>query len=707
MDKHGTLRHYFGHEGFRAGQETMVDALLGGRDALGVMPTGAGKSVCYQVPALMLPGITLVISPLISLMADQVAALRSAGVPAAYINSTLTPRQMDIALERAYQGQYKIIYVAPERLETASFLQFAQSTEISMIAVDEAHCVSQWGQDFRPVYLRIADFVDALPRRPVMGAFTATATRRVREDVIRQLRLIDPAGVTTGFDRPNLYFEVVRPKHRDPALMQVLQGRQGQCGIVYCATRKQVEKVCDMLCAAGYAASRYHAGLSDEERKQNQEDFQYDRVQVMVATNAFGMGIDKSNVRYVIHYNMPRSMEAYYQEAGRAGRDGEPGECILLYMAQDIVTAKWMINNGEPNPALSAAEQAEVRRLDLQRLQSMIDYCTREHCLRTYILRYFGEMGAGDCGDCGHCTGGRYGDAAAADKPARSRRTAGKPAAGNAPVDSGLYEKLRAVRMSLAKKSHVPPYVICPDATLTSMCRVRPVTAEMMLQVSGMGEVKTARYGEAFMKVIRQQRGARESLPVAATPVAHRAEAPAPEPEAAGGGSSDDLFEQLRAVRSALAKAEGVFAFRICPDTTLTSMCRVRPVTAEMMLQVSGMGEVKTARYGEAFMKVIRQQRDEARQTPARPESAARKAAAVPKAAPARRKAASAPVRETVRTVSVTLPEAQEQILPATADDAALTQAYLSGVSISQMADALEMPASEIRRRLQHLGLIF
>ena len=593
MDKYDTLRHYFGHESFRAGQETMVDALLGGRDALGVMPTGAGKSMCYQVPALMLPGITLVISPLISLMADQVAALRSAGVPAAYLNSALTPRQMDIALERAYQGQYKIIYVAPERLETASFLHFAQSVEISMVAVDEAHCVSQWGQDFRPVYLRIADFVDALPRRPVMGAFTATATRRVREDIIRQLRLIDPAGVTTGFDRPNLYFEVVRPKHRDPALMQVLAGRQGQSGIVYCSTRKQVEKVCDMLCASGFAASRYHAGLSDEERKRNQEDFQYDRVQVMVATNAFGMGIDKSNVRYVIHYNMPRSMEAYYQEAGRAGRDGEPGECILLYMAQDIVTAKWMINNGDPNPALSAAEQAEVRRQDLQRLQSMIDYCTREHCLRTYILRYFGETGTGDCGDCGHCTGGRYGEAATADRPARTRRTAAMAGVDQAPVDSALFEKLRMVRTALAKVWHVPPYVICSDAALTSMCRVRPVTPEMMLQVSGMGEVKTARYGEAFMSVIRRQEGG------------------------------------------------------------------VRRTTK-----------------------------------PDRPAASPSPGKAVPQ-------------KERVVSFTAAAPPPSEVILPRAGDDASLTEAYLSGATIQQMAEALGIPAAQIRQRLQKLGLIF
>ena len=349
MQAQETLRKYFGHEAFRPGQEVMVNALTHHRDALGVMPTGAGKSMCYQVPALMMPGVAIVISPLISLMADQVAALKSAGVPAAYLNSSLTPRQMEeLAMQRARQGAYKIIYVAPERLETPSFQAMAQSMPISLLAVDEAHCVSQWGQDFRPVYLRIADFVDSLPTRPVMGAFTATATERVRQDIIRLLRLQNPETVTTGFDRPNLYFEVIRPKNRDAALMDILRRKRGESGIVYCATRKAVEQVCDNLIRAGIDATRYHAGLSDEERKENQEKFQYDTCPVMVATNAFGMGIDKSNVRFVIHYQMPRSMEAYYQEAGRAGRDGEAAECILLYNGSDIFTAKWMI---EPHRA--------------------------------------------------------------------------------------------------------------------------------------------------------------------------------------------------------------------------------------------------------------------------------------------------------------------------------------------------------------------
>ena len=343
MEKLAALKMYFGHDAFRPGQEPLIDALLQGRDALGVMPTGAGKSMCYQIPALMLEGTALVVSPLISLMKDQVAALIANGVRAAYLNSSLTPGQMERALENARQGLYKIIYVAPERLDTAGFLRFAQQTKISLIAVDEAHCVSQWGQDFRPNYLKIADFVASLPTRPPVGAFTATATLRVREDIHRLLRLENPQVSVTGFDRPNLYFEVLRPKKRFQTLVELLRERPFDSGVIYCSTRKNVEDVCEKLVAAGFAAARYHAGLTDEERQRNQEDFQYDRARIMVATNAFGMGIDKSNVRYVIHYNMPKSMEAYYQEAGRAGRDGEEAYCELLFNHADLRTQEFFI----------------------------------------------------------------------------------------------------------------------------------------------------------------------------------------------------------------------------------------------------------------------------------------------------------------------------------------------------------------------------
>lgn len=524
MDKIAVLQRYFGHDSFRPGQEALVDALLSGRDALGVMPTGAGKSVCYQVPALIFPGLTLVISPLISLMADQVAALKSAGIPAAYLNSSLTPRQFELAMQRARAGAYKIIYVAPERLETPSFLQFAREVDISLLAVDEAHCVSQWGQDFRPVYLRIADFVDQLPRRPVLGAFTATATERVKQDIIRHLRLVNPAQTTTGFDRPNLCFEVVRTKQRDAALMSILKKKQGECGIVYCATRKAVESVCEKLQDAGIPATRYHAGLPDEERRRNQEDFQYDVRPVMVATNAFGMGIDKSNVRFVIHYQMPGSMEAYYQEAGRAGRDGEPSECILLYNGQDIITQRFFIDHSEPNESLTAQEQAAVRRQDLKRLNAMIDYATLNHCLRATILRYFGQQVEKDCGDCSFCTSSRYGEAAgtpeaAPSRPTRSRETKKElPVIKSAAYDKALFEELRSVRLALSKLHHTPPYIICTDATLIDLAKRKPTTRASLLLVSGMGETRAAKYGESFLCAIRNYLMKHQAVTVSALP---------------------------------------------------------------------------------------------------------------------------------------------------------------------------------------------
>ena len=560
MDKLETLKHYFGHDGFRAGQEALVDALLSGRDVVGIMPTGAGKSMCYQVPALMLPGVTLVISPLISLMKDQVAALKSAGVPAAFLNSSLTPRQLDLATERAMQGQYKIIYVAPERLETYSFMEFARTTAISLIAVDEAHCVSQWGQDFRPNYLRIANFVSSLPVRPVVGAFTATATERVRDDIIRMLDLRNPYATTTGFDRPNLYFEVVQPKSKYAALRAILREKTGQSGIVYCATRKNVEEVTDKLTLDGFSVGRYHAGLSDEERRQSQEDFQYDRVQLMVATNAFGMGIDKSNVSFVIHYNMPKSMEAYYQEAGRAGRDGENADCILLYSGQDIFTAKWMINHSEPNAEMTAEAQETVRKQDLHRLDQMIDYSTSKLCLRASILRYFGQDSTLSCGNCSACTGGKYSFVNELERPSRSRRShldsyaypdkpellpmkPKKPEQPDQPIEptdpDDLFEVLRACRMRLAKGLRVPPYIVCDDKTLHDMAKRVPRNPDQLLNVHGMGVNKVGKYGSAFLEAISgfvaTHPGSSRNVPSAKKAVKKKAAPP-----------SSDFSEQLR-----------------------------------------------------------------------------------------------------------------------------------------------------------------
>lgn len=403
MTKQELLKTHFGYDTFREGQEAVIDALLAGKDVLAVMPTGAGKSICYQVPALMMKGITLVISPLISLMKDQVRSLNQVGISAAYLNSSLTQGQYFTALRYAKAGRYPIIYVAPERLTTEAFLDFALSADISMIAVDESHCVSQWGQDFRPSYLKIAEFVAQLPKRPVIGAFTATATKEVREDIARLLGLQDPFCTTTGFDRENLYFAVKTPKDKYKEVHDYILEHPDDSGIIYCLTRKLVEEVCGKLIRDGITATRYHAGLSDEERRNNQDDFIYDRCRVMVATNAFGMGIDKSDVRYVIHYNMPKNMEGYYQEAGRAGRDGDPAECILLYSGKDVVTNQYLIERGQDNQEMEAAAWRLVRERDRERLKQMTFYCFTHDCLREYILKYFGEYGKSYCGNCLNC----------------------------------------------------------------------------------------------------------------------------------------------------------------------------------------------------------------------------------------------------------------------------------------------------------------
>ena len=403
QDKYEVLYHYFGYPSFRGGQADLIDAELSGRDVFGIMPTGGGKSLCYQIPALMLEGITLVVSPLISLMKDQVSALKNMGVSAAYVNCSLSSEQIRLVLRNIQNQKYKIIYVAPERLLTESFLAAIANLKIAMVAVDEAHCISQWGQDFRPSYLRIADFLRLLKQRPIVSAFTATATQEVREDVERILGLQNPLRIITGYDRPNLRFEVVQPKSKPPALLDFVESRQEKCGIVYCSTRKEVENVCQMLRDKGISATRYHAGLREEERHTNQDDFVYDRCKVMVATNAFGMGIDKSNVGYVLHYNMPTSIEGYYQEAGRAGRDGENAECILFYSPEDIRTAKYLVQHPTENEELTEEERSNSIKRALIRLDAMIGYCSTSHCLRGYILEYFGQTHPQFCGNCSSC----------------------------------------------------------------------------------------------------------------------------------------------------------------------------------------------------------------------------------------------------------------------------------------------------------------
>ena len=565
MDKYDVLKKYFGYDSFRQGQEELIDAVLMGQDVLGIMPTGAGKSICYQVPALCMEGITVVVSPLISLMIDQVKALNQAGIHAAYINSALTEKQITKALSNAATGQYKIIYVAPERLETERFLEFARGADISMVTVDEAHCISQWGQDFRPGYLKILQFIDALPTRPVVSAFTATATPVVKEDIARILNLRQPKILVTGFDRENLYFGVKWNKNKEEQLFDYLQNHLEESGIIYCATRKNVDKVCEFLEERGLPVTKYHAGLTVEERACNQDDFIYDRKPIIVATNAFGMGIDKSNVRYVVHFNMPQSLENYYQEAGRAGRDGAAAECLVLYSPQDTIINRYLIENKNENPEMTGEQAETVRKQDIERLNAMVGYCKTNHCLREYILRYFGtnqykNISGKYCGNCSCCLRGtatmaysdygqvgygdlwedevygyenryeaddlvRFGSRYDSSDVVRFEKqyesddaqlfknqyvTGTSVAKSKKTIDEldekqkELYALLKAKRLEIAREENVPPYIVCTDRTLMDMCVKAPQTKEEMLRVSGVGENKFGKYGRQFLDCIAE-----------------------------------------------------------------------------------------------------------------------------------------------------------------------------------------------------------
>jgi ATP-dependent DNA helicase RecQ len=505
LNLYQTLKHYFGYDTLRPGQQDLMEGILNGSDVLGIMPTGAGKSLCYQVPALMLPGITIVISPLISLMSDQVKALNQAGVHAAYINSSLTENQIRAALLYAAQGQYKIIYVAPERLNTMRFLDFACRADISMVTVDEAHCISQWGQDFRPSYLEIADFLARLPRRPVVSAFTATATERVKQDITGSLHLQNPVTVVTGFDRPNLFFRVVKRKggkETDNSILNYVKRHEDESGIIYCATKKNVDSVCELLLQHGILAGRYHAGLSLEERKESQDDFTYDRIRVMVATNAFGMGIDKSNVRYVLHYNMPQSLEYYYQEAGRAGRDGEEAECVLFFSKQDIMINKRLIDYKATEGGYTSGDPA-VRANEQRKLNQMIGYCETDQCLRQFILNYFGDHSPCICEKCSNCV-------VMEDEAEENYIQTGKAKKKTAELadltqeGQELFELLRKCRAELAAKQGVPPFIICSDKTIKDMCAKCPTDEIQMADVYGMGVQKIASYGDNFTEIIRK-----------------------------------------------------------------------------------------------------------------------------------------------------------------------------------------------------------
>ena len=614
MDKYSILRTHFGYDSFRQGQAELIDAVLAGRDVFGVMPTGGGKSLCYQIPALLLPGLSFVVSPLISLMQDQVMALREAGVAAAYINSSLSAEQMRSVLANLRAGRYRLVYVAPERLENEDFLRLCQQTDIRLLAVDEAHCISQWGQDFRPSYLKILDFLRALPRRPVVAAFTATATEEVRRDVIRILELRDPLCVVTGFDRPNLRWIVLRPKQKLPALEGLLREREGQSGIVYCATRKNVEQVCEHLQALGVPATRYHAGLSEAERRCNQEDFVYDRRPVMVATNAFGMGIDKSNVRFVIHYNMPKSLEAYYQEAGRAGRDGEAADCVLLFSAGDVHTARFLIeNSGEENEALSEEEREAVRRQERFRLNRMVEYCKTENCLRGCILDYFGQEHPERCGNCSNCLAERKTVDITREAQmilscvARVRQTLGYNV--GAALVSRTLRGSKDKRLEQLGLDELSTYGLLRGESLDTVTvyiegleRLGYLRTDPVHRGIGLTDKASAvlfRGERVELQLLRDRERERQREK-------NRGKAPT-QSDSAPQPVDRDVFEALRALRREIADREKVPAYVVFSDATLRDMATRLPQTEAAFLQVSGVGEYKLQKYGAAFLAKLRE----------------------------------------------------------------------------------------------------
>lgn len=602
MDKFSVLKQYFGHSSFRNGQSDLIDSILSGRDTLGIMPTGAGKSVCYQIPAMLMDGVTIVISPLISLMKDQVTALVSAGISAACINSSLTSAEYSETVSAALRGKYKIIYAAPERLDAEDFLRLASRLNISMVTVDEAHCVSQWGQDFRPSYLHIVEFIEKLPHRPVISAFTATATAEVRDDIIRILRLNDPFTITTGFDRKNLFFSVKQPQNKYLALKELINGYGGKCGIVYCLSRKNVEEICEKLCADGFSATRYHAGLSDDERRRNQEDFIFDRRRIMVATNAFGMGIDKSDVSFVIHYNMPKNIESYYQEAGRAGRDGEPAECTILYSGMDVRTNQFMIDKSrEENTALTEQQREIIYEKDMDRLRDMTFYSTTTGCLRKFILRYFGENSPDFCGRCSNCLSGFEETDITVDAQKivscvyRIHQKGWDY--GKSMVTDVLRGSRNAKLLSLGF-NQLSTYGIMKD---TPAAKLRAELDHLILNgYLGLTEGDYPRVcltGKSA-RLLKEKTVLTMKLPKEKTQVSKR--------KAEDSFYADNtLFAELRSLRTNFAAAEHMPAYIIFSDAALRDMCRKLPTNREEFLGVSGVGNSKADKYGKEFCELI------------------------------------------------------------------------------------------------------
>ena len=627
------LNRYFGYDSFRPGQSGIVSAILTGHDVLGVMPTGAGKSICYQIPAAILPGVAIVISPLISLMRDQVDALNDVGLPAAFINTTQTPDEQDLVFAQALSGQIKLLYVAPERLETERFRNFAVRVPISLVAVDEAHCVSQWGQDFRSSYLGIGEFIAGLPTRPTVAAFTATATERVRRDIVSILGLHTPSITVTGFDRPNLYFDVISMPRKDKAswVASYIASHPDESGIVYCATRKETEALAESLNSAvaelraaggadvsdiGTIAVAYHGGMSADAREKAQRDFVTDRVPVVVATNAFGMGIDKSNVRFVIHHNMPESIEAYYQEAGRAGRDGEPSRCTLLWNESDIVTRRRLLDSDYENERLTPEEQEAVRASKRRLLDAMVGYCRTTDCLHSYMTRYFGETAGAAAKTDGKCVGGCANcehTFETIDVTDIARAISRCVHDVNQHVGSGKIVKVlrgsKAQDLSYLNPESLPSFGMLDEVP---EARIRDVLSQMAtdgfltiaegrLPIVGFGpraaETVAPEFHYDIKKIKRADARARRT-PDVSTP-------------AVGSYVPDDgdeaLFQKLRALRLDIARELGKPPYIVFSDKTLRDMVRVKPITDDQFLAVNGVGESKLKQYGERFMAAIRE----------------------------------------------------------------------------------------------------
>lgn len=614
------LKTYFGYDSFREGQGEIIDTILSGRDALAIMPTGAGKSLCYQVPALLLPGITLVVSPLISLMQDQVKSLNEAGIHAAYINSSLTEGQINKALSFAAQGVYKIIYVAPERLETASFLSFALHTPISMVTVDEAHCISQWGQDFRPSYLKIIDFVEQLPGNPIISAFTATATEVVKNDIARILKLKNPNIVVTGFDRENLYYQVehLTGKQKDIFIQNYIETHPNESGIIYCATRKNVDTLYEKLLKQGISVTRYHAGMNNDIRKKSQDDFIYDRAQVVIATNAFGMGIDKSNVRFVIHYNMPQSMENYYQEAGRAGRDGEPAKCILLFSTQDVMISKLLLGSKDFE-GMDFQEIEQVKHQDSRRLQLMEGYCMTTSCLRNYILEYFGETTHQPCDNCGNChqefeeldmtldakwvvgciteMRGRYGQALVIGTLLGSKKARLKDIGATSYNCYGQLENRTEADLRLLISQMIRMGYIIQTEGEYSVLKAG--------NIADLQNKNTKIIIKKFKEKEKISTTKKHKTPFKKDSFSASTESSSTDSTATNSSHNSALFEALRQLRLQIAKEESVPPYIVFTDRTLIDMCSKLPQNEDEMLNVSGVGQNKLKKYGQRFLQEI------------------------------------------------------------------------------------------------------